>query len=65
MVEATDHREIGMVKACKVHPCNIGLGATPNPALVEQAARVTAQEILGTNIRRAFGSCVAVGGSLE
>lgn len=43
-----------------IFPHNIGLGATRNPALVEQAARVTAQEIAGTGINWAFAPCVAV-----
>jgi beta-glucosidase len=36
------------------------LGATRNPKLVEQAARVTALEMLGTGIRWTFAPCVAV-----
>lgn len=43
-----------------IFPHNIGLGATRNPALVEQAARVTAQEVAGTGINWAFAPCVAV-----
>lgn len=43
-----------------VFPHNVGLGATHNPALVEQAARVTAEEIAGTSIHWAFAPCVAV-----
>jgi len=43
-----------------VFPHNIGLGATRNPALVEQAARVTAREVAGTGIHWAFAPCVAV-----
>ena len=43
-----------------IFPHNIGLGATHNPALVEQAARVTAQEIAGTGINWAFAPCIAV-----
>lgn len=43
-----------------VFPHNIGLGATRNPVLVEQAARITAEEIAGTSIHWAFAPCVAV-----
>jgi beta-glucosidase len=43
-----------------IFPHNLGLGATHNPALVEQAAKVTAQEIAGTSIHWAFAPCVAV-----
>jgi beta-glucosidase len=43
-----------------VFPHNIGLGATHNPALVERAARVTAEEIAATSIHWAFAPCVAV-----
>lgn len=43
-----------------IFPHHIGLGATRNPALVEQAARVTAREIAGTGINWNFAPCVAV-----
>jgi beta-glucosidase len=43
-----------------IFPHNIGLGATRNAALVEQAARVTAQEVAGTGINWAFAPCTAV-----
>ncbi|MGC3957357.1 MAG: glycoside hydrolase family 3 N-terminal domain-containing protein [Verrucomicrobiota bacterium] len=43
-----------------VFPHNIGLGATHNPALVERAARVTAEEIAATSMHWAFAPCVAV-----
>lgn len=43
-----------------IFPHHIGLGATRNPALVEQAARVTAKEIAGTGINWTFAPCVAV-----
>ena len=43
-----------------IFPHNLGLGATHNAALVEQAARVTAQEIAGTGINWAFAPCIAV-----
>lgn len=48
------------VDGAVIFPHNIGLGATRNPALVEAAARVTAQEIAGTGINWAFAPCVAV-----
>ena len=43
-----------------IFPHNIGLGAAHNPALVEQAERVTAEEVAGTGINWAFAPCVAV-----
>ena len=43
-----------------IFPHNLGLGATRNPKLVEQAARVTAEEVAGTGIHWAFAPCVAV-----
>ncbi len=43
-----------------IFPHNIGLGATRNPKLVEQAEAVTASEVAGTGIRWAFGPCIAV-----
>jgi beta-glucosidase len=43
-----------------IFPHNIGLGASRNPALVEKAERVVAQEIVGTGIRWAFAPCIAV-----
>jgi len=48
------------VDGAVVFPHNIGLGATRNPALVEQAARVTAAEVAGTGINWAFAPCLAV-----
>ncbi len=41
-------------------PHHIGMGATHNPALMEQADRVTALEVAGTGIRWAFAPCIAV-----
>ena len=41
-------------------PHHIGMGATHNPALVEEADRVTALEVAGTGIRWAFAPCIAV-----
>ena len=43
-----------------VFPHDIGMGATRDPELAEQAARVTAEEVAGTGIHWAFGPCVAV-----
>jgi len=43
-----------------VFPHDIGIGATHNPELAAQAARVTAEEVAGTGIHWAFGPCVAV-----
>src|SRR5262245_13691659 len=43
-----------------VFPHNIGLGCTRNPKLIEQAARVTAEEVRATGINWAFAPCVTV-----
>jgi beta-glucosidase len=43
-----------------IFPHHVGLGATHNPALVEKAERVTAQEVAGTGINWAFAPCIAV-----
>ncbi len=43
-----------------IFPHHIGMGATHDPRLVEQAERVTAEEVAGTGIRWAFAPCVAV-----
>jgi beta-glucosidase len=43
-----------------IFPHHIGLGATRNPKLVEQAEHVTALEVAGTGIRWAFAPCIAV-----
>jgi beta-glucosidase len=48
------------VDGAVIFPHNIGLGATRNPALVEKAARVVAEEVAGTGIQWAFAPCVAV-----
>src|SRR5258706_5684458 len=48
------------VDGAVIFPHNIGLGATHNPALVEQAARVTAEEVASTGVRWAFAPCIAV-----
>jgi beta-glucosidase len=48
------------VNGAVIFPHNIGLGATRDPALVEEAARVTALEVAGTGIHWGFAPCVAV-----
>ena len=48
------------VDGAVIFPHNIGLGATRNPALVEQVGVVTAQEVRGTGIQWDFSPCVAV-----
>lgn len=53
------------VKGAVIFPHNIGLGATGNPVLVEEAEHVTALEIAGTGIHWAFGPCVAVAQDLR
>ncbi|MDZ7291971.1 MAG: glycoside hydrolase family 3 C-terminal domain-containing protein [candidate division KSB1 bacterium] len=48
------------VKGAVIFPHNIGLGCTRNPALVEQAAHITAIEVAGTGIDWTFAPVVAV-----
>jgi beta-glucosidase len=48
------------VDGAVIFPHNIGLGATHDAALVEQAARVTAEETAATGIRWAFAPCIAL-----
>lgn len=48
------------VEGAVIFPHHIGLGATHDPALIEQAERVTAEEVAGTGIRWAFAPCIAV-----
>ena len=48
------------INGATIFPHNIGLGATHNPALAEQAAHITAEEVAGTGIQWAFAPCVAV-----
>jgi beta-glucosidase len=43
-----------------IFPHNVGLGCTRNPALVERAARVTAEEVRATGINWTFAPCVTV-----
>ncbi|MGE5430064.1 MAG: glycoside hydrolase family 3 protein, partial [Syntrophomonadaceae bacterium] len=48
------------VTGAVIFPHNIGLGATNNPALVEKASHVIAEEIAGTGIDWTFAPCIAV-----
>jgi beta-glucosidase len=48
------------VTGAVIFPHNIGLGATRNPDLVKQAARVTAIEVAATGMDWTFAPCVAV-----
>jgi beta-glucosidase len=50
----------GGVKGAVLFPHQIGLGATRNPDLIRQAARVTAREVAGSGARWTFAPCVAV-----
>jgi beta-glucosidase len=43
-----------------IFPHNVGLGCTRNPALVEKAARVTAEEVRASGIQWVFAPCVTV-----
>jgi beta-glucosidase len=43
-----------------IFPHNVALGCTRDAKLIEQAARVTAEEIRATGINWAYGPCVAV-----
>jgi beta-glucosidase len=48
------------VTGAVIFPHNIGLGATRNPQLVEQVARITAVEIAATGVDWTFAPCIAV-----
>jgi beta-glucosidase len=48
------------IDGATVFPHHIGLGATHDASLVEQAEHVTAEEVAGTGIRWAFAPCIAV-----
>jgi beta-glucosidase len=48
------------ISGAVVFPHNIGLGATRDAALVQQAEDVARQEVLGSGIRWAFAPCVCV-----
>ncbi|MBW8864206.1 MAG: hypothetical protein JF609_04635, partial [Verrucomicrobia bacterium] len=43
-----------------IFPHHVGLGATHDPALVEKAEHVTAEEVADTGINWAFAPCIAV-----
>jgi len=43
-----------------IFPHNIGMGCTRNPALMKQAAGVTAAEVAATGIDWTFGPCITV-----
>jgi beta-glucosidase len=51
---------VGPVKGATVFPHNIGLGATRNPALVEQVATAVAEEAAGVGADFPFAPVVAV-----
>ncbi|MBV9929285.1 MAG: glycoside hydrolase family 3 C-terminal domain-containing protein [Acidobacteria bacterium] len=48
------------VLGATVFPHNVGLGCTRNARLIEQAARVTAEEVRATGIQWTFAPCVTV-----
>jgi beta-glucosidase len=48
------------VYGATIFPHNIGLGATRDPALLQEIGRATAEEVAGTGIRWNFAPCVAV-----
>lgn len=48
------------VLGATIFPHNIGLGCTRNPRLIEEAARVTANEVRATGINWTFAPCVTV-----
>jgi beta-glucosidase len=48
------------VAGAVIFPHNIGMGATRDAALVQQAAQVTRDEVLGTGIDWTFAPCVCV-----
>jgi beta-glucosidase len=48
------------VRGAVIFPHNIGLGCTRNPGLVQEAARITAEEVAATGIDWTFSPCIAV-----
>jgi beta-glucosidase len=48
------------VKGAVIFPHNIGMGCTWDPMLVQKAAEVTAEEVVGTGINWTFSPCIAV-----
>ena len=55
----------GNLVGATVFPHNIGLGATRDPRLVEQIARVTATETRATGPQWIFGPCLCVARDLR
>lgn len=48
------------LKDAVIFPHNIGLGCTRNPELVQECARITAQEVAATGLNWTFSPCIAV-----
>lgn len=48
------------LKGSVIFPHNVGLGATRDPKLVEKVGRITAREMLATNVHWTFAPCVSV-----
>ncbi|MFB9446349.1 glycoside hydrolase family 3 C-terminal domain-containing protein [Dactylosporangium vinaceum] len=48
------------VVGATLFPHNVGLGATRDPALVQQVGRVTADEVRGTGVNWTFSPCLCV-----
>ncbi len=48
------------VVGATIFPHNIGLGATRDPALVQQIGRATAEEVAGTGVNWDFAPCLCV-----
>src|SRR5678815_1602391 len=48
------------VVGATIFPHNIGLGATRDPALVQQIGRATAEEVTGTGVQWDFAPCLCV-----
>src|SRR5260370_15731178 len=47
------------MRGATIFPHNVGLGATGDPGLVERVGRVTATELLATNVRWGFAPAVS------
>jgi beta-glucosidase len=50
----------GGLQGAVIFPHNVGMGATRDPALVEQATRITAIEVAATGITWTFSPCLTV-----
>ena len=48
------------IQGAVIFPHHVGLGATQDPKLIQQAEQATAEELAGTGIRWAFAPCIAV-----